>query len=340
MSDFWKGKKVAVLGGASFLGSHLTEALVALRAQVKVVDDLSTGKREHLKHLISTGTVPLLQADLRDPEVAFSAVAGRDVVFHLAAAHGGRGYVDRYQADCAGNLALDGLVLRACVERKVGRAVLASSGCVYPGHLQSDPKAMTMLTEEMVGPPFDPDGLYGWAKLSAEKTLTALVQEGRLKGASARVFVSYGPRMGFSHAVLAMLARAFTRQNPYEVWGSGNQIRNFTHVSDTVKGLILLAEHVTDGSAVNLGTTERIQIRDAARMACEIFSHKPEFKFLPHMPTGPLNRVSDNSLAKRLLGWEPQVNFPGGLLQTSEWLVSTYTREEVEKLLETKLIAR
>lgn len=340
MSEFWKGKKVAVLGGCSFIGSHLTEALVGLRAQVKVVDDLSTGKREHLKHLISTGTVPLLQADLRDPDVAFSSVAGRDIVFHLAAAHGGRGYVDRYQADCAGNLALDGLVLRACVERKIERVVFASSGCVYPGQLQRDPKANTLLSEDMAGPPYDADGMYGWAKLMAEKTLTALVQEGRLKGASARIFVCYGPRMGFSHAVLAMLARAFTRQNPFEVWGDGSQIRNFTHVSDTVKGLLLLAEHVTNGSAVNIGTNERIQIKDAARMACEIFSHKPDFKFLPNMPTGPLNRVADNNLAKRLLGWEPRIGFSGGLLQTSEWLVSSYPREEVRALLETKLIAR
>ena len=146
--------------------------------------------------------------------------------------------------------------------------------------------------------------------------------------------------MGFSHAVLAFLGRAFTRQKPYEIWGTGDAVRNWTFVSDTVEGLILLAENVTDGSAVNLGTMERIRVRDAAQMACDIFSHKPEFLFMPHMPTGPLNRVADNALAKRLLGWEPKVAFADGLLTTAEWLTSAYTREEIERLLETKLVAR
>src|SRR3990167_6309940 len=169
----WKDRRVLVTGGASFIGSHLVDALVARGARVRVVDNLSSGKLEHIRTHLDNGTVEWLQADLLESVVAQRAVEGMEVVFHLAADHGGRGYVDLHQAACATNLTLDGLVFRACHQAGVEKVVYASSGCVYPNYLQTDPHAMAYLTEDKVGPPYDADGMYGWAKLMGELTLRA-----------------------------------------------------------------------------------------------------------------------------------------------------------------------
>lgn len=336
-NDFWKGKRVCVTGGLSFIGSHLSEALVKLGASVRIADNLSSGKRENVEHLLRTGQATLLEYDLRDRDCAMDVVAGRQVVFHLAADHGGRGYVETHNADCAGNLALDGTVFRACRERKVEKIVFASSGCVYPNSIQGDPTKELYLTEDMVSPPYNPDGMYGWAKLSGELTLKAMHRDWGMKSVSLRYFTVIGPRMKEDHAVCAMIARAYTKQNPFEVWGSGSQIRNWTFVSDIVEGTILAAEKVGDASAINLGTMERIRVLDAAKMACALFDHTPEFKFLPHMPTGPVNRVADNALAKKLLGWVPQVPFAEGLERTGEWYIESHTKEEVAERLKRSL---
>ena len=98
-------------------------------------------------------------------------VEGIDVVFHLAAIHGGRGYVDLHQAACAQNLAMDGMLVKAAHEAGVEKFVFASSGCVYPNYLQTDVSQELYLTEDMVGPPYDADNMYGWAKLMTEMTL-------------------------------------------------------------------------------------------------------------------------------------------------------------------------
>ena len=244
-------------------------------------------------------------------------------MFHLAAAHGGRGYVDLHQAACAENLMLDGLLFQACLKEKVKKVVYASSGCVYPNHLQTDPNQILYLKEEMVGPPYDADNMYGWAKLMAEMALRAYWKEHGLKAASCRYFTVYGPRGHENHAVIAMIARAFIKQDPFEVWGNGEQIRNWTYIDDIVSGTILAAEKIDDGTAVNLGTTERIRVLDAVGMVMDHTGHKAKIRLRPEMPTGPLNRVADNGLAKKLLGWEPKVLFREGLRRTIDWYFST-----------------
>ena len=129
------------------------------------------------------------------------------------------------------------------------KVVFASSGCVYPNHLQTNAEEEIYLTEDLVQPPFDADNLYGWAKLMGELVLRAYCQEGKLKGASLRYFTAYGPRCPESHAVTAMIARAFVNQNPFVVWGTGQQVRNWTYVSDVVEASIAAAERVDDGRA-------------------------------------------------------------------------------------------
>ena len=336
----WNTKRVLITGGASFIGSHLVDALVARGAKVRIVDDLSSGKLENIRGHLRNSQVEFLEADLREPGVARMAMQDIEVVFHLAADHGGRGYVDLHQAGPASNLFLDGLVFWEAHKAGVEKVVFASSGCVYPNFLQSNPDEELYLTEDLVKPPYDADNMYGWAKLMSELTLKAYHNEYGLKAASCRYFTVYGPRGVENHAVIAMIARAFVGQNPFEVWGDGSQVRNWTYIDDIVRGTILAAEKIDDGTAVNLGTMERVRVIDAVNMVLEYTGHKAEIKLLPDMPTGPLNRVADNSLAKRLLGWEPQVPFREGLRRTIDWYFSTKDRKQVRAILDRMLVER
>jgi nucleoside-diphosphate-sugar epimerase len=305
---------------------------------VAVADDFSSGRMDNLASL--DGSMKTLQGDLRDWSFARKAVDGKEIVFHLAADHGGRGYVDLHHAACATNMALDQTVFSACLDAGVEKIVFASSGCIYPNHLQSDPDQELYLTEEMAGPPYDPDGLYGLAKLAGELTLRALRKEHGLAAASCRYFTVYGSRGVENHAVMAMIARAFIEEDPFVVWGTGEQIRNWTFVSDIVSGTILAAEKINDGSAVNLGTMERVRVIDAVKLVLGYTGHRASIVTRPDMPTGPLNRVADNRLAKRLLGWEPQVLFAEGLRRTVDWYFATKKRDEVRSYLKDLLTER
>jgi nucleoside-diphosphate-sugar epimerase len=336
----WQNCNVLVTGGASFIGSNLVHAMVERGAKVRVVDDLSSGRLENIADYSKGGRIEFVQGDLREQSVIECAVEGMNVVFHLAADHGGRGYVDLHQAPCAVNLMLDAMVFRECRKARVDKIVYASSGCVYPNHIQTDPNKLLYLTEDMVGPPYDADNMYGWAKLMAEMTLRAYYKEWGVKSASCRYFTVYGPLGVENHAVIALIARAFIRQDPFVVWGTGEQIRNWTYIDDIVNGTILAAEKIDDATAVNLGTMERIKVIEAVREILHTFGCNPEIEFRPEMPTGPLNRVADNSLAKKLLGWEPQVRFMDGLHRTIDWYIATKKYEEISRGLEAMLTER
>ena len=336
----WYNLSVLVTGGASFIGSHLVDALVERGAQVRVVDDLSSGKLENIREHLANDRIELIQADLREPGVARMGVKDMDIIFHLAADHGGRGYVDLHQAGPASNLFLDGVVFWEARRAGVERIVFASSGCVYPNFLQSNPEEEVYLTEDLVTPPYDADNLYGWAKLMGDLTLRAYHNEYGMKTASCRYFTVYGPRGVENHAVIALIAKAFIGQDPFEVWGNGMQVRNWTYIDDIVRGTILAAEKIDDGTAVNLGTMERVRVIDAVKMVLEYTGHKAEIKLCPDMPTGPLNRVADNSLSRQLLGWEPRVPFREGLRRTVDWYFTARDRDQVRRILDRMLTER
>ena len=328
-----EGASALVTGGTSFIGSHLVDALLARGSRVRVVDDLSSGTVDNIAGHLAAGDVEFIEADLREPGVVRNALDGVDVIFHLAADHGGRGYVDLHQAGPASNFFLDGLVFWEAVKAEVEKVVFASSGCVYPNYVQADPSQEVYLSEDLVKPPHDADNMYGWAKLMGEETLKAYHDEYGLGAASCRYFTVYGPRGVENHAVIAMIGKAFIRQDPFEIWGDGTQVRNWTYVDDIVEGTLRAAEAVDDGTPVNLGTDERVTVLEAVNLVLEHAGHDPELHFRTDMPTGPLNRVADNSLARSLLGWQPQVRFREGLKRTTDWYFAAKDPEEVRSAL-------
>ena len=142
----WNNKKVLVTGGASFIGSHLCEQLVQRGAKVRIAENFSSGERAHLVHF----ECETLEGDLLDPSFCDQATKGMEVVFHLAADHGGRGYIDTHPVECSTNMILDGQVFRYAHHNGAERIVFASSGCVYPTSAQMDVTKEVFLYEDII----------------------------------------------------------------------------------------------------------------------------------------------------------------------------------------------
>lgn len=312
----WAGKSTLVTGGASFIGSHLVEALVLRGARVRVADDLSSGKRENL--VAVEDRIEFLMGNLKQWDLALAASAGCEAVFHLAADHGGRGYIASHPANCATNMTLDSIVFETAVKNGVSHITFASSACVYPKNLQREKCLLEepMVSFEHPGGAFA-DEEYGWAKLMGELTLRAFHRQHGIKAASVRISTAYGPRENETHAVVALIAKALVGQEPFEIWGDGEQSRGFTYVDDLVEALILACEKVEDGSAVNAGSDQFVTLNQLADRVFHQVGWRPQsICHRVDKPIGVLHRALDGRRAKELLGWVPRVSLEEGLRRT------------------------
>jgi UDP-glucose 4-epimerase len=346
-AEMWKGKKVLVTGGASFIGSHLVDPLLKKEAIVTVADNFSSGKLSNLEYSLKNdsssvwvdGNLTVLQGDLKDKRFTSSVMNDVDVVFHLAASHGGRGYIHTHPAECCTNMIIDQLVFEEAHKAGVERICYASSACVYPTYLQTEKGSRYLLKEEDADP-FVRDKAfadleYGWAKLMGEMALKAYHEEYGMKTSAVRIFTAYGSRENETHAIIALIAKAFIKMDPYVIWGSGEQDRNFTYVQDIVDALILAAEKVDDGSPVNAGRDDRITINQAVELIFDIINWRP--KRIVHdleKPQGVASRAADLTRANRLLQWSPNVSYREGFEKTIEWYFATKNKKQVNTNLE------
>ena len=325
VSEFWNEKNVLVTGGASFIGSHLVDRLVSLGARVSVADDLSTGKMDNLKE--SKDKIEFIKTDLEynSKSEAKNIFKDNEIVFHLAADHGGRGYISSHPADVCSSFAVDHHVFEACSDTNIGKVIFSSSACVYPTDLQKDIGSNYKLKEtdsntSNLDSYLSADIEYGWAKLMSEVQMNAFKKQFGLKGCPVRFVTAYGPRENETHAIIALIYKAIERMDPYEIWGNGQQERDFTYVEDIVDGTVLCAEKISDMTPINLGTGVRYKMIDVAQMIFKILEWTPEkISFDTSKPTGAISRALDNSLAKELLGWEPKFSLQEGLKKTIEW---------------------
>lgn len=336
----WNSERVLVTGGASFIGSHLVEELVKEGANVRVADDFSSGEMGNLSNV--EGKIDVFEGNLKHKGFADEATTDIDTVFHLAADHGGRGYISSYPANCATNMALDNIVFEAASKNGVDRITFASSACTYPTDIQ---KEKQRLSEDMIS--FDERGgayadeVYGWAKLMGERSLRSYHEQYGIDAASVRIFTAYGPRENETHAIIALMAKAYAEQDPFRVWGDGEQTRNFTFVRDITRSLRLAAENITDGTAVNAGIREYISINEVIEVIFDRLDWEPdELAYLTDKPVGVRHRAADTTRAKERLGWEPAFSLEEGINETLDWYVNHRNKERVEANLETLLHER
>lgn len=336
MSNYWKSKTVSLLGGASLIGSHLARKLLELGATVWVDDDLSSGKRNNVPDGADFYT-----RDLRDYDNVRNAVSGADIVFHLAAQHGGRGYVASHAVELYNNLELDTTIFRACADANVEKVIFSSSACAYPIDLQTNSDDLVYLSEDLIdyNNMRQADGPYGTEKLVGEQILDAYIEKGAFKGCSTRSFTVYGPLMNESHAIAALIAKTMIKQDPIEIWGDGCQIRNWTYVEDNVEGALLAAEHL-DRGAINIGVEERLYPNIAHALISDIMGfHPTTCVWQMDKPVGPRNRVANASKLKSL-GWSPKYTFREGLENTIDWYTRTHNVYDLMQTLERKLTER
>lgn len=337
----YRDEHVLVTGGASFIGSHLVELLLKSGARVTVADDLSSGQPSNLAEVADD--VDLRIGDLRDPAFAARVLRQQDCVFHLAAMHGGRGYIDTHPVECTNNMLLDHVVFAAAAAAGVQRVVHASSACVYPVDLQASDNRRLLLREEDAG--FDApgkafaDGEYGWAKLMGELQLRAFHKQYGIDAVAARIFTAYGERENESHAVVALIAKAAARLDPYPVWGDGRQTRNFTYVGDTVLGLAL-AGRLSGNQVLNVGSTQHHTILELMDVIFDWLAwHPVELDLQLDKPVGVRSRASDNTRIQELTGWEPQTPLAEGVARTMDWYLESTSPERLRDL-EVRLMSR
>ena len=333
----WVDKNVIVTGGASFIGSHLVDNLVNAGANVTVVDNLSSGSIDNL--VKSRDKINLIERDLE--HVAKNEVKqifrNQNIIFHLAAIHGGRGYIQKHPADVCSNLSIDHHVFEGASQNNVDNIVFASTACVYPDDLQSRVGSDYKLKESDSNPKelagyMSADIEYGWGKLMSEMQLNAFIKQYALRGCPVRLVTAYGPRENETHAIVALISKAVQRLDPYPIWGDGKQERDFTYVEDIVDGMMAASQTIFDGTPVNLGTGRRYKINDVVNTIFDILGWRPsKLKYERSMPVGPLSRALDIRRAKDLLNWEPRFSMEEGLRRTIEWYMDDNRVKSITK---------
>jgi GDP-L-fucose synthase len=317
--SFWKNKKVLVTGGAGFIGSHLVEYLVQDSAIVTVADNLERGNLDNLHAVIKN--INFQNIDLRVYENCLKVCRGQEVVLNLAAKVTGIEYNRTHQRDMfESNMILQQIVIKAAAEVGVHRFLQVSTACIYP----HDASVPTPESEGTRGEPEPTNSGYGWAKRMGERLAEFYAHETPMEIAMARPFNAYGPRDYYdkktSHAIPALIRKVLEKQNPVEVWGSGNQSRVFIHARDVALGMKLIAEKYPKADPINIGNDNEITIKELLKKIQDITGiHNPGF-FNTAMPEGYPRRAADTTKLKQVTGgFVPQISIEQGLTEMIEF---------------------
>ncbi len=304
-----------VTGGAGFIGSHLAERLVALGHEVRVVDNLSTGNEANLADIADD--IEFLRGDLCDADVCRRAVAGMDVVFHVAALPSVPRSLENPWASHAANVNATVRLLEACVEARVARIVYSSSSSVY-GDTPVLPK---METAEPL-----PRSPYAASKLAGEQYVLAFARAGLIEGVALRYFNVFGPRQSPHSAYAAVIPKFFQAAldaSPAVVYGDGHQTRDFTYVDNVVDANILAAaapgERV-NGWVVNVGAGTRTALVQVIAMIGRIVGRPLAYARQPQRSGDVRDSLASLDRAKRLLGYDARVSLEEGLRDTWTWI--------------------
>jgi len=292
-------KKVVVVGGAGFIGSNLVDGLVKKGYEVHVVDNLCAGKKENVNK-----KAVLHIADIRNPSELTDLFCGAQYVFHLAALPRVQYSIEQPRETHEVNITGTLNVLMAAREAGVKRVVYSASSSAY-----GDQKEMP-LRESMLPRPMSPYGLH---KHVGELYCSVWSEVYGLPTVSLRYFNVYGPRLdpdGAYALVIGKFLKQCAEGNTITITGDGTQTRDFTHVRDVVQANILAAEGevVGRGEVINIGAGENASINQIAKLIGGKVEHIAA-RLEPH------DTLADNSLARELLGWKPQVSLEEGIAE-------------------------
>lgn len=316
---FYEDKMVLVTGGTGFVGTHIVGELLKHGARVRV-------PIHNRPLIIKDDEIETLRADLADPQDCLRAVSGVDFVFHAAGVVTGAGVtaLDSMSAITA-NLVLTSRMLEAAWAAGVDRVLVFSSSTGYP-------VADYPITEDEFwsGPTHPSYFGYGWMRRYLERLAEYVASKSQMKIAIVRPTAVYGPLDNFdpvtAHVIPSLILKAIERMNPYEVWGTGEEVRDFLHAKDLARGCLLMLEKYAECDPVNVGYGRAVTIAEIVKLILDAADYaEAEVIFNSTRPTAIPFRMVDTSKAKKLLGFEPEISLEQGLRDTVEW----YRRQKV-----------
>ena len=291
--------KVVVVGGAGFIGSHVTDALVSRGVEAHVIDNLSGGKKENVNP-----KAVFHNADIRNLEDIKPILKGATYVFHLAALprvqYSIEHPIETHDVNITGTLN----VFIAAKEGEVKRVVYSASSSAY-----GDQKTLPLV--ETMSP--NPKSPYGLQKYVGELYGKVWSTIHGLETVSLRYFNVYGPRLNPDGAYALAIGKFLKQRKEGKslaIWGDGTQTRDFTHVRDVVRANILAAEskNVGKGEVINVGAGRNFSVNQLAKLIGGKVVHEPP-RLEPH------DTLADNSLARKLLGWAPEIKLEDGIAE-------------------------
>jgi UDP-glucose 4-epimerase len=302
--------KFLITGGAGFIGSYLTESLISRGDQVVVFDNLSTGSTNNLNGI--SKKIKFQQGDILDRVKLDKLVAASDYVVHLAAALGVLNIVNKPLESLKTNLLGSEIVLEAC-DKYRKPVLIASTSEIYG---KNDKVPLNEEDDRIIGHPLKSRWSYSEAKAVDESLAYFYYLENKLPIRIVRFFNTVGPRqVGHYGMVVPRFVSAALKNEPLSVYGSGDQIRCFCHVTDAVKALLLVMDSdKAVGQVFNVGNNSQISIMELAKKVIEITGSKSEIEKIAYEKAYPegfedmQRRVPDISKIKQLLGWEPKIN--------------------------------
>lgn len=330
-----------VSGGCGFVGRNLVKRLLRTTEDyIFVVDDLSAGTdpgqwydqsliHEHKDIRVYGPNERLLfrKGDFRDflreiqqdPEFlntqyGYSFPRFSDV-YHFAAIVGGRAKIDGDPMMVALDLSIDAEFFYWVCNYKPERVLFPSSSAAYPVDLQSDQDAIA-LEESAIS--FDsslgqPDMTYGWSKLTGEYLAQIAAAHYGISVACVRPFSGYGEDQDLSYPIPAIAARAAAKEDPFEVWGTGKQGRDFVHIDDCIDAILLAMDRISDGSAINIGSGKLTSFLEIIEVFTRIAGYEPEIKQLLDKPVGVHARYANMDYVASKYGWKPKISIEEGM---------------------------
>ena len=304
--------KYLVTGGAGFIGSHLCDALLERGDSVVVLDNLSTGNKKNIEHLVGNPSFELIEGSILDVEIVDKVVASVDHVLHLAAAVGVFTIVDKPLESLTTNLRGTENILEAAYKHQK-EVLIASSSEIYG---KNSGGALNEESDRIVGSPLKSRWSYSEAKAIDESMAYFYYQEKKLGVRIVRFFNTVGPRqVGHYGMVVPRFVTAAIKNEPLTVYGTGSQSRCFCHVKDAVAGVLAVVDsNATLGEVFNIGNDEEITIEDLAHEVIELTGSTSAIeKVLYEKAYAPgfedmQRRIPDIGKIKRVVGWAPKLS--------------------------------